>query len=93
MDELTERINFLAKKARRNGAYRRRKSEQKALREKYLRQFRASFKGVLDNAYIQYPDGTKKKIGKKELKAARCAAFIILLNKVLYRLPLSVPSP
>lgn len=65
MDELTERINFLAKKARETGLTEEEKAEQKALREEYLKQFRASFKGVLDNTYVQYPDGTKKKIEKK----------------------------
>lgn len=65
MDELTERINFLAKKARETGLTDEEKAEQKALREEYLKQFRASFKGVLDNTYVQYPDGTKKKIEKK----------------------------
>ena len=60
-----ERINFLAKKSKEEGLTPEEKNEQAVLREEYLKEFRASFAGILDNTYIQYPDGTKKKIEKK----------------------------
>lgn len=63
--EKLDRINFLAKKSKEEGLTPEEKSEQAALREEYLKEFRASFSGILDNTYIQYPDGTKKKIEKK----------------------------
>jgi len=65
MDKLTERINYLAKKSRETGLTDEEKAEQAELRAEYLKNFRAAFTGVLDNTYIEYPDGTKKKIEKK----------------------------
>lgn len=59
-----ERINHLAKKARETGLTDEEKAEQAKLREEYLKSFRAAFTGVLDNTYIEYPDGTKKKVEK-----------------------------
>ena len=41
-------------------------AEQKALREAYIKEYRAMLRGILENTYIQRPDGTKEKIGKKE---------------------------
>ena len=63
--EKQERINFLARKSREEGLTPEEKIEQAALREEYLQEIRRSFGGVLENTYIQYPDGTKKKIEKK----------------------------
>ena len=58
-----ERINFLAKKQKsEQGLTPEEKAEQAALREEYINEFRASMRGILDNTYIQYPDGTKKKV-------------------------------
>ena len=36
------------------------------LRREYIDSFKRSLVGQLDNTYIQYPDGTKKKLGKKD---------------------------
>ena len=59
-----ERINFLAKKGREGTLTDAEKIEQNLLRQEYVAEFRASLRGTLDNTYIQYPDGTKKKAGK-----------------------------
>ena len=65
MDELLGRINELAKKAKESGLTVEEQAERDELRAQYLRQFRASMTGILDNTYVQYPDGRKEKIKKK----------------------------
>ena len=65
MDELLGRINELAKKAKESGLTVEEQAERDQLRAEYLRQFRASMTGILDNTYVQYPDGRKEKIKKK----------------------------
>lgn len=54
-----ERINALAKKQKAEGLTDAEKAEQAALREEYIRDFRASFGQILDNTVVQYPDGSK----------------------------------
>ena len=61
-----DRINELAKKAKTEGLTPEEAAEQKMLREEYILEFRAGLRGILDNTYIQYPDGTKKKVEKKK---------------------------
>lgn len=63
-----QRINALAAKERENGLTAEEKAEQAALREEYRVAFRASLRGVLENTYIQTPDGQKRKLPKKERK-------------------------
>ncbi|MBQ7336319.1 MAG: DUF896 domain-containing protein [Clostridia bacterium] len=58
--EKIERINALAKKAKAEGLTDEERTEQKALREEYLRDFRASFSGVLEHTVVEYPDGSRK---------------------------------
>ncbi|MBE6717866.1 MAG: DUF896 domain-containing protein [Ruminococcaceae bacterium] len=65
MDELLGRINELAKKAKEQGLTVEEQAERDELRAKYIKQFRASMRGILDNTYIQYPDGRKEKVKKK----------------------------
>ncbi|MBE6670864.1 MAG: DUF896 domain-containing protein [Ruminococcaceae bacterium] len=65
MDELLGRINELAKKAKEQGLTVEEQAERDELRAKYIKQFRASMTGILDNTYIQYPDGRKEKVKKK----------------------------
>lgn len=57
-----DRINELAKKAKTETLTEEEKAEQKALREEYIREFRASIRGILDNTVIERPDGTKEKV-------------------------------
>ena len=63
-EEKIARINELAKKARADVLTPEEKAEQKALREEYIREFRASFGGILDNTVIERPDGTREKLKK-----------------------------
>ena len=66
--EKIDRINFLAKKSNTEGLTEEEKAEQKALREEYIAGFRANLRGILDNTYIQNPDGTKTKVESKNKK-------------------------
>ncbi len=59
-----ERINALAKKQREVGLTDAEKIEQGLLRQEYVAEFRASLRATLDNTYIEYPDGSRKKAGK-----------------------------
>jgi uncharacterized protein YnzC (UPF0291/DUF896 family) len=59
-----ERINELARKQRASGLDEQEKNEQAELRQEYIAEIRASFGCMLDNTYIQRPDGTKEKIKK-----------------------------
>ena len=54
------RINALAKKKREEGLTSDEAAEQMALREEYLAEFRASFKGTLEQTVVEYPDGSRK---------------------------------
>ena len=60
-----DRINFLARKSKNEGLTPEEKAEQDVLRKEYIASFRASMTGILDNTYIQRPDGTKEKVQKK----------------------------
>ena len=67
VQEKVNRINELARKSKTpEGLTEAEKQEQKELREEYIRDFRASFTGILDNTYIQRPDGTKEKVERKK---------------------------
>ena len=41
-------------------------AERESLRNEYRASMRASLEGNLRNTYIQYPDGTKKKVERKD---------------------------
>ncbi len=62
-----DRINELAHKAKNSFLTEEEKKEQSALRKEYLDDFKASFQNMLDHTYIQYPDGEKEKLRKKEV--------------------------
>ena len=66
--EKIERINFLAKKSKTEGLTEDERIEQRALRDEYIAGFRANLRGILDNTYIQNPDGTKTKVESKKNK-------------------------
>ena len=69
MDDVIARINELAKKAKAEGLTAEETVERAKLRRIYIDSVKASLTGQLDNTYIVYPDGTKKKVepkGKKQ---------------------------
>ena len=69
VQEKVNRINELARKSKTpEGLTEEEKKEQKELRDEYIRNYRAHFTGILDNTYIQRPDGKKEKVGKKDNK-------------------------
>lgn len=62
-----QRLNELANKARAGEALTDGElAEQARLREEYRLAFRAAFRGVLENTYIQQPDGSRKKLTRKD---------------------------
>ena len=63
-----DRINELAKKAKESELTAEEKAEQKILREEYIRDFRASLRGILDNSVIRRPDGTEEKVADRNKK-------------------------
>ena len=64
--EKVARINELARKSKETPLTPEELAEQKALREEYIAGFRANLRGILDNTYVQYQDGTKKKVEQKK---------------------------
>ena len=65
MNEVIARINVLAKKAKETGLTPEETAEQDKLRRIYIDSVKASLTGQLENTYIVYPDGTKKKVERK----------------------------
>lgn len=65
MNEVIARINELAKKAKSEGLTPEETVERDKLRRIYVDSVKASLTGQLDNTYIVYPDGTKKKVERK----------------------------
>lgn len=66
INEVIARINELAKKAKTEGLTDEELVERDKLRRIYIDNVKASLTGQLDNTYIVYPDGTKKKVGPKQ---------------------------
>lgn len=61
MDEAKiARINELARKSKIAPLTEEELAEQKALREEYIRAYRASLRGTLDATVIERPDGTRE---------------------------------
>lgn len=66
-ENLIDRINELARKAKTTGLTEEETKERDELRKKYLENFRKRFKDeILDNIYIVEEDGTKNKLLKEE---------------------------
>lgn len=65
MDEVIARINELAHKAKRGPLTPEELQERDKLRRIYIDSVKANLTGQLENTYILYPDGTKKKVGHK----------------------------
>ena len=66
MDEVIARINELAAKAKTSTLTEEEIEERDKLRRIYIDNVKANLVGQLDNTYIVYPDGTKKKVEKKQ---------------------------
>jgi len=66
MDGVIARINVLARKAKTEGLSPEELTERDKLRRIYIDSVKASLTGQLDNTYILEPDGTKRKLGKKD---------------------------
>ncbi len=76
-----DRINALARKAKTDGLTESEKEEQRVLRGEYLAAIKASMTNTLEHTYIQYPDGRKVKLERKNTDAATkqeksCGALI-----------------
>lgn len=66
MKEVIKRINELAAKAKTpEGLNAEELAERDKLRRIYIDSYKASLVGQLENTYIVYPDGTKKKVERK----------------------------
>lgn len=66
-DEKVARINELARKARTpEGLTEAEKAEQAALRREYVDAVKRSLEGQLDRTTIVDPDGTKRKLKKRD---------------------------
>lgn len=62
-----DRINELARKAKTpEGLTAEEAAEREVLRREYVEGFKRSLRAQLDNTVIQYPDGTRRKLGKKD---------------------------
>jgi len=65
MDEVIARINELAHKTKQGALTSEELQERDKLRRIYIDSVRANLTGQLENTYIVYPDGTKKKVSHK----------------------------
>ena len=63
--EKIARINELARRQREAGLTEDEAAEQQLLRQEYITEYREALRAQLDNTYIVLPDGTKKKLEKK----------------------------
>ncbi|NLX63915.1 MAG: DUF896 domain-containing protein [Clostridiaceae bacterium] len=61
-----DRINELARKAKREELSDAEKREQQALRKEYIAYFRQNLMYALENVVIVEPDGTRKSLRKKD---------------------------
>ena len=66
--KLLERINELARKSKETPLTEEELAEQAALRAEYIKEYRATLRGILENTVIQRPDGTKEKLKKRSDK-------------------------
>lgn len=64
-EEKIKRINELARKQKAEGLTEQEKQEQYILRREYIDSFKRSLVGQLENTYIVEPDGTKRKVTRK----------------------------
>lgn len=65
MNEVIARINELAAKAKQGPLTEQELAERDKLRRIYIDSVKSNLVGQLENTYIVYPDGTKKKVEHK----------------------------
>lgn len=65
-EERVARINALAAKARAEGLTREELAEREQLRRDYLAEFRAALTQQLDHTWVVRPDGTRRKLVRKQ---------------------------
>ena len=63
--EKIDRINFLARKQKAEGLSDEEKAEQAELRREYIESYKRSLTAQLEGITIVEPDGTKRKVQKK----------------------------
>ena len=66
MTDRLQRINELAAIAKTRPLTEEETKERDTLRKEYLAQFRANFRGILDNTSIKRPDGSLEPLQKKK---------------------------
>ena len=66
MKDVIARINELARKAKTVGLTEEELAERDKLRRIYIDSVKRSLTSQLDNTYILEPDGSKRKLGKKD---------------------------
>ena len=66
MNDVIARINELARKAKTEGLNEEELAERDKLRRIYIDSVKANLVGSLENTSIMYPDGSKKKVTRKE---------------------------
>lgn len=66
MTDRQQRINELAAIAKKRTLTEEETKERDTLRKEYLAQFRANFRGILDNTSIKRPDGSLEPLQKKK---------------------------
>ena len=64
--EKIDRINALARKQKSEGLTEEEKAEQAVLRREDIESYKRSLVSQLENTYIVEPDGSKKKITRKD---------------------------
>lgn len=67
-EERIARINALAAKAKAGTLTPEETEERQRLREEYLADFRSSLRSRLDNTWVVGPDGSKRKLVRKQKK-------------------------
>lgn len=61
-----DRISELTRISRERELTEQERKERAALRLEYIEAYKSSLTGILDNTYIQNPDGTKTKLKMKQ---------------------------
>ena len=65
-EDKIKRINELARKQKAEGLTEEEKQEQYILRREYIESYKRSLVSQLENTYIVEPDGSKRKVSRKD---------------------------